>query len=254
TSTCVECVIAPDCPSDRPICNDNACRACIADTECSDVCLPDGACADPARIVYAASGGGGSDCTSAAPCALDTALTHVTAATDIVKLAPGTYERTAPLEIGANLILAGTGAIVHGMQPSFGPLIDFASADVALVGLELDANMQPGVSCRMGTLRIHRARILSAPVAVAASPCMLVVERAAIAASTGTAISVSSGPVSITSSCIVANPNGGVALDMVSPGTIAGTTITGTTAASPVQCGTSPGVELASDIIYGNAA
>lgn len=76
--TCVQC-IAPDqtsaCSGATPACgDDHTCRGCVSHAECpgSDVCLPDGTCADPGQVAYvrpAALGGtDNSNCTLAMPC------------------------------------------------------------------------------------------------------------------------------------------------------------------------------------------
>src|SRR5262245_61799122 len=69
TKLCVQC-LGPDqtsmCSGATPACgDDNTCRACTANAECrdSDLCLSDGACADPAEIAYVQAGG-----TGPAPC------------------------------------------------------------------------------------------------------------------------------------------------------------------------------------------
>jgi hypothetical protein len=251
SETCVQCVVSPDCGAANPICDHGTCRGCIADADCSTVCLGDGTCADAARLVYASPAGGG-DCSASSPCDLDTAIAHASVSMDVVKLAAGAYDRVTTISIGQTVTLAGDGAALHVPMPTLGSVIDVAGGDLSIVGIEIDANAQIGASCRLGgKLRLYRTRILAGSTGIAASPCALVVDRSAIANNSGTPISVSMGPVSITSSFIIGN-GGGVALDNVTAGTIAGTTIAGNTMTSPIGCATSPGIAIASDIIFGN--
>ncbi|HEY0250231.1 MAG TPA: hypothetical protein VGC41_01850, partial [Kofleriaceae bacterium] len=115
TGTCVECVVSADCTSAaKATCDHDVCRGCIHDAECtaSNVCMPDGSCADPGRVLYAATDGTAATCTAAAPCSLDTAVTAVTATQDIIHLAAGTYPRTAMTTIMTSTILAGEGAVM----------------------------------------------------------------------------------------------------------------------------------------------
>src|SRR4029077_12242235 len=141
TETCVECVTRPDCDDAHPVCEQGTCRGCIADSDCSTVCLGDGTCADDARLVYASPAGGG-DCSAALPCDLDTAIAHATGATDIVKLAPGSYDRLTTISIGARVTLAGDGAVLNVPMPTLGSVIDVAGGDLTAVGISINANTQ----------------------------------------------------------------------------------------------------------------
>lgn len=72
---CVRCTAeqAAACTGATPVCEaEGRCRACSAHVECgsSNVCLPDGACADAAEVAYVRSPGGTDNptCSLAAPC------------------------------------------------------------------------------------------------------------------------------------------------------------------------------------------
>ena len=65
SKTCVQCVVPDDtsaCTATSPVCGgDHTCRGCTAHTDCplSDVCLPDGSCADSNVVAYVAPSGTG---------------------------------------------------------------------------------------------------------------------------------------------------------------------------------------------------
>src|SRR5262249_9086238 len=59
-SMCVPCTSADlgSCAGTTPVCGDERCRGCVADSECaSQTCLPDGACASPLDVLYVAPDG-----------------------------------------------------------------------------------------------------------------------------------------------------------------------------------------------------
>jgi hypothetical protein len=69
---CVACRDTPDCPSSAPICEDNVCRSCLSDGECSsNVCDEEvGVCIDEANAIYLSpTGQAEGTCTRATPCA-----------------------------------------------------------------------------------------------------------------------------------------------------------------------------------------
>lgn len=108
---CVQCVADNYCPNSAPVCEDFACRGCVADAECdTGACdLASGACYTPAQIVYVApSGSSAGTCgTAAQPCdSLGAAAPHITAGRPIIVMRPGTYP--------AQLVTAAPGPIdVH---------------------------------------------------------------------------------------------------------------------------------------------
>ena len=59
---CVQCTttMAAACTDQTPICgSDNTCHGCAMDSDCaSQVCLPDGSCADQSTVLYASPTGG----------------------------------------------------------------------------------------------------------------------------------------------------------------------------------------------------
>ena len=84
TATCVGCLDATTCPTDKPSCDrdEHACRGCVSDDECaSGICIEaDGTCADAGATVFVSSVGTDiGDCKEATPCAtIPFALQRVT--------------------------------------------------------------------------------------------------------------------------------------------------------------------------------
>jgi hypothetical protein len=76
TMTCVQCTtaMASACTGTSPICGaDDSCHGCTTHTDCtaSNVCLPDGSCAQPDKVAYVSAAPGGTDnpmCSLATPC------------------------------------------------------------------------------------------------------------------------------------------------------------------------------------------
>jgi hypothetical protein len=245
---CVECATNPDCPADRPACLGGVCRGCIGDADCGTVCLADGTCADPSRVVYASPTGTGTDCTQPSPCDLDTATAHVTATTDVVKLAPGLYARSASLVLATTATLAGTTAT---LMASATPALEIDAGDVTVIGLGIAGNGQTGIVCQGGAkLRLHRAQITGAAAGVSAT-CDVTITRSSIAGNSGYGVVVTTGPVAIASSFIT-NNGGGVSLSSVVSGTIYDATIANNTGATGLTC-TSSSVAIENDIVTGNA-
>jgi hypothetical protein len=75
---CVECTATQSaaCTNDSPVCKNDACAACEANTECpSQACTGTGACADATMVAYVTAGGAGDCLTAATACgAILTAL------------------------------------------------------------------------------------------------------------------------------------------------------------------------------------
>jgi hypothetical protein len=150
----------PDAPTD-------AMRGCLLDTECaSGVCLLDGSCADAARILHASPTGAGTTCAVATPCTFDTAVTKLAAATDIIKLAPGVYERMSQTEITVSATIAGTGATFHGIPadtgmgiPLFYAHMNVTAGKLLVIGLDFDLNTTIGISCPSGEVQLVRTKM-----------------------------------------------------------------------------------------------
>jgi hypothetical protein len=267
TGVCVECVTAAEC-STGEVCSSttNTCGLCSEDIECaSQVCLPDGTCADSARILFADPAGTGPDCTAAAPCGLEPALAKVTATADIIKLLPGTYSVAATLTIAASTIVAGSGATIHANATAFTPMFTVTmQRTLTLLGVTIDGepgSMHGAAQCLdTSTLVIRRSRFIGGIVGIIGSPCDVTIDRTTITGATYYGAYVNVGPVHITNSYIVKNGGtleyGGLVLDSIATGTVEHSTIAGnvTTAAgyAGIRCMASPGLVTRSSIVAGN--
>lgn len=117
TRTCVQCTSdsSDACSDTTPICmSSNECGACSKDADCaSSVCLPSGACAVEASVLYAAvSGGDTAACTETEPCSLAHAVTVADSARNVVRLAPGTYTFATTFTINKPITLFGRDAVI----------------------------------------------------------------------------------------------------------------------------------------------
>jgi hypothetical protein len=262
TQTCVECLGDPDCPADRAICASNACRGCLEDDECaSAVCLPDATCAGAARVIYTDVAGGGMECTAAAPCSLDTAVTLLAAGRDVIKLAPGTYDRTAQLTIGANALVTGSGATMRVTGGMFVALLHTTGFELTIHRLTLDATGGLGAGCQgTGKLRLSRVSIANGLAGAYGIPCEVTVDRSRITGGAFYGLYVMTGPATITSSYITRNggqtsSSGGLLLDGVAAGVVEHVTISGNLSdmmAGGLNCTNGTTASIRSSIIHGN--
>jgi hypothetical protein len=251
TEVCEQCRTALDCTADAPACITGSCSACRTDADCDATCLPDGSCADPARVVFASPTGTG-DCSKAMPCDLDTAVTHLSATVDIVQLLPGAYPRAAALPITTTAIIAGSSATLQGMTTS---TIDVEGGDLTLLDVAIAANGNIAVICQgSGKLTIRRVHITGASTGVFASPCTLTMDRSEVTAGTAYGVNVSTGPVAITNSFVTGN-GGGIALSAGVTGSIVDSTVVNNNAivgTDAMLCTMSPAVVVENDILMGN--
>ena len=189
--TCVECLTSPDCTMpDRAICDAEVCRGCRDDAECpsSNVCLGDGTCADPARVLYASPTGVAGSCTAAVPCTFDAAYAMVSASQDIIKLAAGTYGRPAGISVTKNVIVTGEGATFHdtGTQ-SFMIMFDVMGVSMTVMNVDFDLqNTTAGTTayaaeCTMnGALHFDRVRLANGAAGAYVNACAFTLDRSTV--------------------------------------------------------------------------
>lgn len=157
---------------------------CDQDSECaSGVCLVDRTCAQDTRIVHASPTGGGAACTAAAPCTVEGAVGKLAPGVDIIKLAPGVYERTVQLDLATSVTFAGSGATWHGSNQSFYALLGVSAATVTVIGLDFDLAGAAGIMCSGGDLVLSRTRIHGGIYGLFASQtCRATIDRATFTA------------------------------------------------------------------------
>lgn len=266
--TCVECVTSPDCTvPERAICDANVCRGCIADAECpsSNVCLGDGTCADPARVLYASPAGGTSNCTAAMPCTFDAAYVMVSGTQDIIKLAAGTYDRAAGISVTKNVIVTGEGATFQDTSSqSFMIMFDVMGVSMTVLNLDFElANTTAGTTaysaeCTMtGALHYDRVRLANGAAGVYVNACAFTLDRSTVDGNSIYGLYLVGAQITITNSFITNNGStsqGGMVLAAGTTGTIEHVTMSGNTSmmsAHAITC-TDPGLVIRSSIIYGN--
>jgi hypothetical protein len=257
-----ECTLSPDCTApDRPVCEANMCRGCLDDAECpsSNVCLSDGSCADPARVLYAAQTGTGTACTQVTPCSFDQAAASVTATADVVKLAPGTYDRAAQLAITQNMIVTGEGATFHGTAVMPATLMfDITSVAVTFIRVHFDLAGMFGAECVMnGQLHLDRVVITNGVAGAYSSACTFSIDRSLIDAVSSYGLYLINSTVTVSNTFVTnsgASSQGGIVING-SSGVVDHVTLSGDTAAmaggQAIRC-TDGNVAIRSSIIFGN--
>lgn len=254
----------PDAAADSVDACGSACVAgCLVDAECpaSNVCLSDGSCADPSRVLYAAQTGTGTACTQAAPCSFDQAVSAVTATADVVKLAPGTYDRPAQLAITKNMIVTGDGATFHGTATTtFTLMFDITAVAVTFMRVHFDLNGMFGAECVMsGELHLDRVVMTNGVAGAYSSACMFSIDRSSIDAVTFYGIYLINSTVRVANTFVTnsgASSQGGIVING-STGVVDHVTLSGNSAAmaggQAIRC-TDGNVAIRSSIVFGNAA
>jgi hypothetical protein len=168
TRRCVQCTTAkPDaCMGATPVCVDNQCQKCTAHAQCtvSNVCLPDGSCADPLQVAYVdPEGGDNPECSKTNPCVK--VIKALAMSRPYVKLHGVTVEAVSINDQNVTL-LADPGAQLT--RSDDGPiLIVNGSSQVVISDLEITgASGSPGAGLGIdlppgntGTLELRRAKV-----------------------------------------------------------------------------------------------
>ncbi len=230
TMTCVQCTPAEAgaCTATTPVCgDDNKCRGCSTHTECSasDVCLPEGRCAEPDEVAYVKAGGTGAPpCAKGAPCGtLQEGITAANASRPVIKISgTGTLadDQTTTIDGKAVTILADPGAKLDRTGDGVILEVRNAGADVRIYDLEITGASggvgDVGISIAAGgmpKLALTRAKVTNnTGGGISASGGMLTVSQSTILGNTGGGILISGTQFDITNSIIVKNggPNSGL--------------------------------------------
>lgn len=244
----------------------DAAAGCQLDTECaSGVCLVDGSCAMASQIVYASPAGAG-DCSMASPCSFDTAVTKLAAGVDVIKLAPGVYDRAVQTEITMPVTIAGTGATFHGAPgggtPTFYAHINVTAGTLVVIGLDFDLNGTIGATCPSGEIVLSRTNMHGGFYGLYSSgTCTTTIDRAVFNANNFYGAYFSMGTsVTITNSFFTQNATTG-SLDTLAAlifegatGTVSHSTFSANAGTTPaIHCMNSPNLKMASLISYGHA-
>ena len=135
TNACVLCTATDHaaCTGVTPVCSDDkaACRACVADADCaSGVCRDDGSCAAAASVIMVAINGSGSACNLNMPCTLAIGVGKISAAKNVLHVAPGVYEVNSGLTLSTDVTVTGRGATLDRSSGTPGPVVSSTAAVV----------------------------------------------------------------------------------------------------------------------------
>ncbi|HEY5947292.1 MAG TPA: right-handed parallel beta-helix repeat-containing protein [Kofleriaceae bacterium] len=219
SQTCVQCIVGVDvtgCSGATPQCgDDHACHGCIFDAHCtvSNVCLPNGMCADETTVLYAAQNGAGDVCTQAAPCSFTSALAGVTATKHIVKLLPNVVAYSEPpITIGTAQPVQILGASATYQPNAAGDAITVTAPNVEIVGLTIAnaAGGGDGIACT-GTsiLSLRQMKIRNnTGWGVSSNGCTVTVERTRLSGNPLGAMLLVAGKLEIRNNIIDHNGSG----------------------------------------------
>lgn len=219
TMTCVQCTTSEPgaCSGATPACVNTQCQKCTMHAQCttSNVCLPDGSCADMAQVAYVAMGGSGSACSKSNPCG--TLNDGLSTPRPYVKVT-GTVTDTKATTIDgkAVTILADPGAQLSRSNPGVILQVQNDGADVRIFDLEITGGIGAGnaaVSLPNGgapKLTLTRVKVDgNAGIGVLASSGTLTMSRSIVSNNNGGGVSISGAQFDITNCFIV--ENGGTA-------------------------------------------
>ena len=279
TMTCVECL--PDqadaCQGATPSCgSDHQCVGCTSHLDCaatSNVCRPDGSCANEQDVAYVKMGGSGSACTQAVPCAT---LGEGLAAKNVVKVLSGLVKGTNLTTIDGKqvAIFADAGAKLD--RDGDGPILEVrGNADVTISDLEITGQSGIGDSAISvlpsgGTPKLTLARVMvvaNQGLGISSSGGTLTVSRSTISGNTGGGMSITNNTQFDLSNNIIAGNGGastgfgGVRFDQTSSGTrvFEFNTVSNNVAADGTATGVvcslvTQAVTFSNNIIYDNAS
>lgn len=227
TMMCVQCTVSEPgaCSGVTPVCVSNQCQKCTAHGQCaaSNVCLPDGSCADGQQVAYVANGGAGTVCTQASPCGtLDDGLK---AGRPYVKVAAGTVTdtKTTTIDGRAVTILADPGAQVSRTNAGVILQVQNDGADVKIFDLEIMGGIgaaNPAISIPSGgapKLTLTRVTVDgNQGIGILAASGSLTLSRSSVSTNTGGGISISgSGALTMSRSTVRGNTGGGISVSGV---------------------------------------
>jgi hypothetical protein len=197
TDRCVTCTREQDdaCTGVTPVCENNICRECRAHDDCADsnLCLPDGACADVGQVAYvepAPVGTDNTECTLAMPCTV--VVKAVATGRSYVKLTGTIYEQVMLNNQNVTFV-AGSGAKLTSANNGNVLRID-GTSQVAIYGLEISGASGAGfgISIPQGAMTT------------------LKLEGVAVSGNVGGGISAHGGMLTVTRSTILRNQGGGI--------------------------------------------
>jgi hypothetical protein len=286
---CVQCNGNGDCSGTTPICDNNACRGCNADSDCtSKVCeFSTGACVDASMIALVDHGGlGVTACNTArtgtqtgndaahAWCDVPTAVsTDARRYLLVTGYGGGAMSYNLVPTIGRDVTIVGPGgsvaagslATISGSNTKAAVTVDNVHT-VVLDGLELTAGAtgNSGVNCSQpGATLVVRSSLVDGNngAGINTNGCAVTLLRNAISSNNGGGIKLSDGTYSVVNNFITDNGNTGPGVSLAGNisglfwfNTIAGNTRTGANAGA-FNCGgiTSANAKIQASIVFTNA-
>lgn len=203
TMTCVQCTTTDNpCAREMPICMADQCHKCTSHMQCtlSNVCLPDGSCADPvqAQVAYVRAGGTGNMCTQTSPCG--TLEDGLKTNKPYVKVEIGTVadSKTTTIDGKTVTILADPGARLDRTTDGLILEVKNNGADVNIFDLEIT-----------GGSGVTTDAAISVPSGGAPK---LTLTRVTVDGNQGVGISVSAGTLMVSQSTVRGNAGGGLSI------------------------------------------
>jgi hypothetical protein len=224
SQTCVQCLEGKTaaCTGATPQCgSDHLCHGCLMDAHCSatsNVCLPNGECADATKVLYAHQTGTGTTCTQSAPCTFTTAVASVDTSRYIIKLlSDGTaVYREPPITIGPT---AAPAVQILGHSARFEPnaagdAITVTGGNVEIVGLTVQraTGGSSGIACNATGLAVLTLRQMSLVdntlYGVSSNGCTVTIERSRFQRNPSAAMQLTAGKIELRNNIIDHNGNG----------------------------------------------
>lgn len=220
THSCVEVVIEPEeCQADpdctdtaKPICENNVCRGCSADSECtSQICLPDGSCEDLERVIYVGPGAAPTgDCLLDSPCELLFAKSKLSTSRPTIRLESGTYALVNDFVVDAirATIVGNPDSVLEDAGASFKVA---NGGTLTLRGFSIER----GVACMGATLNMAKLKFDHATPGVpkpwvAGTNCAMTLEDSDLIDSTQHGVSATGGSLSVANTRVLGSQGNGV--------------------------------------------
>ncbi len=217
--TCVQCTAneASVCAATTPVCVNNQCQKCTAHAQCaaSNVCLPDGSCADTTQVAYVDPGGSDNmECSQMSPCTkvMKALMTN----RPYVKF-HGTTDEAVSINDQNVMLLADPGAKLT--RTSNGLLLEVkGTSRVAIYDLEVTGASGgvagAGISLPSGntvTLELQRVKVTNnAGDGISVTDGTLTVSQSILSGNFGSGISAIGGTLTVSQSTVSENVNGGI--------------------------------------------
>ncbi len=244
TKTCVQCTSAEPaaCTGTTPACVNTQCMACTSHTQCAtNACLPDGSCADEARVAYVdPSGTDNASCTRSTPC---TKVAKALATNRAYVKLSGTTNEQVSLNNRNVTFLAAPGAKLSDTSNGILLRVD-GSSQVEIYDLEIGGASgagNPGISLQPGntaTLKLVRSKVSgNAGAGISAFGGTLTVSQSTVSMNQAAGISASGGMLTVSQSTVSMNQAAGISAAggalTVSQSTVSTNNDTGVTMSAP---------------------